>query len=791
MTLQLTPAQQKAVDHFEGPLMVLAGPGSGKTRVITQRIAKLLQQGVGPGDILALTFTNKAAREMAERVHKLLGGVQVEVSTFHRFCARLLRRWPGQVGLKENFTILDSSDQAQLVRKIMKDIGRDTVLHDPRRILNRISRARNELISADAFRQRYEERIGDPLDAVVYDVFPEYERLLLHQNCVDFDALLLHVVDMLTNNEELRELLDLSCRFVLVDEYQDTNLAQYRIVQALSQHCPNLCVTGDPDQSIYGWRGARPENIVQFEQDFPDTKIVALDQNFRSTSTIVRCADQLISQNPRRHRNGLFTHNDAGEPVKLRVYDDAESEANLIAAEISEQVGNGDRRYADFAIFYRINALSRSVETALSRHGVPFQVASGFSFYERAEVRDLLGYLRIIENPDDDTAFARVVNRPTRGVGAKSVERLAAYAVCNSLSMLAAAHRAEEIPSLTPRSRNSLKSFADLIQKLNSQARKGKVAKLIERLISEINYLNLWKDANEEVDQDRVANIYELVSAARLYEEAHDTPENPPSLQGFLELASLTSEADSVDGSKGVVTLMTMHAAKGLEFPVVFIVGVENGLIPHERAVSNGDPASYQEERRLLFVGVTRAMQELNLTQTRQRDFRGARRATISSPFVPEMVLDVVREDGLPALPVAQKSVYDEHVQKARLRYEAAQQREGLPQLMSAADLEKKLTGLKATAPQHGAATDGSRATIQTIVQAADGSDDGIPTPPSHGFDVGTSVRHPRYGRGVVVEASDGSSRATVTVLFEGDDREETFVVAQCPLQPIGNVRPK
>jgi DNA helicase II / ATP-dependent DNA helicase PcrA len=798
MTQHLTPAQQKAVDHFEGPLMVLAGPGSGKTRVITQRIAKLLSLGVGPQNVLALTFTNKAAREMAERVHKLLSGVRVEVSTFHRFCARLLRRWPDQVGLKENFTILDSSDQASLIRRIMKDVGRDTTKHPPRRILNRISKARNDLMTADQFRRGYEERIGDPLDAVVYDVFPEYERLLKQQNCVDFDALLLHVVDMLYNNEELREYLDLQFRFVMVDEYQDTNHAQYRIVKALSQHCPNLCVTGDPDQSIYGWRGARPENIVQFEQDFPGTNIVALDQNFRSTASIVSCADQLISQNPRRHRNSLFTNNEEGARVKLRVYDDAEAEADLIAAEIEQQVSEGSRKYSDFALFYRVNALSRPLETALSRHGIPFQVASGFSFYERAEVRDLLGYLRIIENPGDDIAFERIVNRPARGIGEKSLERLATFAAERRISMLQAAAVADEIPSLMARAQNAFTRFADLIDVLSTASQDGKVANLIERLITEINYLNLWKDADEEIDQDRVANIYELVSAARLYEETHDSKETPASLQGFLELASLTSEVDSVDGSKGVVTLMTMHAAKGLEFPVVFIIGVETGLIPHERAIGNGDPSAYQEERRLLFVGVTRAMQELNLTQTRERNFRGARRSTISSPFVPEMDLEVLCEGNAPAPPVRKQSVYSEQVEKARQRYEAAKfgNKEGLPRLISAAELERKLSAQKSplAASDSGTATAPSakaemQATLQTLFQAK--SSPLVHEADGHGFSVGTQVRHPRYGRGVVVEASEGSSRATVTVLFEAGDREETFVAAHCPLQPVGNVRPK
>ncbi|APZ96912.1 ATP-dependent helicase [Fuerstiella marisgermanici] len=791
----LTEPQQQAVDHFEGPLMVLAGPGSGKTRVITHRIAKLLARGVAPNSILALTFTNKAAREMAERVDSLLNGVRVEVSTFHRFCARLLRRFHDHVGLKNNFTILDSSDQVALVRAIMKDVGFDTTTHDPRRILNRISKARNDLITAEDFRMQHEERVGDLLDAVVYEVFPEYERLLLHNNCVDFDALLLHVVDMLSGNDELREYLDLQFRFVLVDEYQDTNLAQYRIVRALSQHCPNLCATGDPDQSIYGWRGARPENIVQFEQDFGGTKIVSLDQNFRSTASIVRCADQLISHNPRRHRNALHTDNEEGPPVRMRVYSDGEMEANEIAAEIAELVNSGKRKYSDFAVFYRVNALSRSVETALSRHQVPFQVASGFSFYERAEVRDLIGYLRLIENSSDDVAFVRIVNRPARGIGDKTVQRLTEYARQNGVSLLDAAAKAADIPSLTARSRKPLKGFSDLIHKLQKKAESGNVRKLLERLIDEIDYFKLWKDENDEVDTDRKANIYELLRAAELYEDAQEDAEHPPSLQGFLELAGLTSEADSVDEHKGAVTLMTMHAAKGLEFPVVFVLGVESGLIPHERAIRDGDPASFQEERRLLFVAVTRAMEELNLTQTRQRDFRGVRRYTIASPFIPEMEMEVVAEDDQPAPQMRQPSALDEFVIKAKQRYQAAQSVPTAPKIMSAADLEKKLAAMKAgSAPDDAAGAAGDKGIEADRLRPASFVVESIgqmeapatSTDADSLFAAGRPVRHPRYGRGVVLEASEGGSRATVTVLFEADDREETFVTAHCPLQPIG-----
>lgn len=754
MSHSLTAAQQAAVEHFEGPLLVLAGPGSGKTRVITHRIARLIERGVPAGGILALTFTNKAAREMSARVQTLLPGQRVQVSTFHRFCARLLRTWPEEVGLRSSFSILDTSDQVQLIRRIMKDIGYDTVHFEPRRILNRISRARNDLINAEDFRRRYEQRVGDPLDAVVCEVFPQYEQQLLSQNVVDFDALLLHVVDILTNAPERRETLDQQFPFVLVDEYQDTNLAQYRILTGLSQIFPNICATGDPDQSIYGWRGARPDNIAHFEQDFNNVEIVMLDENFRSTASIVECADQLISFNNRRHPRKLTTPNDQGDPVRLRQFSNAETEADAIATEIAAAVRDQNRNYSDFAVFYRVNALSRSVETALSRHGVPFQVAAGFSFYERAEIRDLIGYLRVIENPSDETALTRVINRPARGIGEKTLMRLRNFAEKHSISLFEAAGRCDEVPSLTSRAQRPLEAFTDLIQRLHEQSAQTAVSALIEQLLAEIDYLAVWRDHDNEIDQDRVANVHELISAARQYEQLMHDEQDTPSLQGFLELASLTSEVDNVDESRGAVTLMTMHAAKGLEFPVVYVLGLESGLIPHERAVTDGDPASFEEERRLLFVAVTRAQEELHLTQTRERTFRGQRRATISSIFVPEMPL--LHDEESPSARPPTLSIADDHRLRARDRYEKGQIAGSSPLLMSGSDLMRR---------QEGDA----------------GSDDERPL-----FAVGTAVRHPRYGRGVVVQASGGSGRATVTVRFEPEDLEQTFVASRCPLQPIG-----
>lgn len=773
----LTPAQREAVEHYEGPLMVLAGPGSGKTRVITYRIARLLERGVNPQNILALTFTNKAAREMQDRVERLLGGLRVRVSTFHKFCARVLRRFPEHVGLKANFTILDQSDQVSLVRQIMKDLNLDTVFHDPGRVLAKISRSRNELITAERFRENLEQRTGSALESIVYQVFPVYEEKVRQQNAVDFDDLLLHVVRLLEDETIIREQLDEHFQFILVDEYQDTNHAQYRIVQAMSQLYPNLCATGDPDQSIYGWRGARPANITAFERDFPSVHIVSLDQNFRSTQRIVRCAGELISHNRRPHRGAFTTDNPEGDPVRIVVYEDADEEATGIAIEIQQLVKTGKHQYSDFAVFYRVNALSRPLETAFARNQIPYQVAAGYSFFERAEVRDLIAYLRLIENQSDSSAMERIVNRPVRGIGNTTIQKLRSYADRHRISMFDAAREVKSVEGITARGRKAVDRFVDLIMKLHEQSADGRVAALIERLIAEIDYMSLWREESDDIDVDRAANVHELISAARQYDAAvesrmssppddatngsgFNSADDFPSLQGFLELATLSNEADSIDASRGSVTMMTMHASKGLEFPAVYIVGVENGLIPHERAVRDGDKSSFEEERRLLFVGITRAMRNLTLTQTSERVFRGQRRTTITSPFLAELKDSISRAHSTPDVAPLTRAIVDERLQLARQRFDAAQKRSDRKLVMTAAELAAQ------QALPDSSTTDDSAAVFA--------------------FQPGMQVRHPRYGRGTVLEMSGGSHRATVTVQFENSGESQTFVAARCPLQPIG-----
>ena len=739
----LTPEQQAAVDLIDGPLLVIAGPGSGKTRVISRRIARIVDSGVHPSQILAITFTNKAAREMQSRVESLLPGSHLAISTFHKFCARMLRRRSEWVGLRPNFSIFDKTDQVLMVRSVLNELDFDPVHYDPRRIANRISRAKNEMILADDFRRMFEERVGDPVDAVVAQVYPEYQRRLLKSNAVDFDDLLLHVVKLLEDNLELREQLDARWKYILVDEYQDTNSSQYRIVAQLSRVFPNICVTGDPDQSIYGWRGARVDNILKFEGEFDDARVVWLDQNFRSTPQILNAADRLIANNRQRKPRTLRTDNAHGREVELICFESAESEADQIAEEIAARVKSGERKWSDFAIFYRVNALSRQFELAFSRHRIPQQISSGFGFYERAEIKDLLAYLRVIENPDDEPALRRIINKPLRGIGKKTQTVLLRKANADNISMMEAARRGDSIDSLTARAKKAIFLFVDGIDRW-AGSDTNQVSELLRSVIDHTGYASDWMSAGSDKDQQQLANVRELQSAAAQYEQ-HAGDER--SLAGFLETAALVTDGDNLDSSAGSVTLMTLHAAKGLEFPVVYIVGVEDGLIPHERSVrSDNAIREIEEERRLLFVGMTRAMDELYLTEAQRRMISGSSRSTIRSQFLLELKPNI--RDLSRTLPDGYDRRREEFKKKLR-----DQHAEGSPTLVTAASL-----------------LDGKTEEAEIPI----------------GFAMGMEVRHPRYGRGVVVRLSGMARRRTVTVEFETGDRTETFIAGKSPLQPIG-----
>ncbi len=624
----LTEAQRAAVEHIDGPLLILAGPGSGKTRVVTQRIAHLLESGIPAHQIVGLTFTNKAADEMRTRVDMLAGQSRVWLGTFHRFCSRLLRRYANHVGLEENFSIYDTDDSLKLLKRTIEQMDQPPTHFMPNQIRDAISWAKNNLITPD----KYEPRRGHALGSVVKRVYPEYQARLAVANAVDFDDLLLHVATLLRDNPELRAELDARYRYILVDEYQDTNLVQYAIARALSIDHANLAVTGDPDQSIFGWRGANINNILDFQRDYPNVKVVRLEQNYRSSKRILRLADALIVHNQQRKDKKLFTENDEGAPVRLTHYETHRDEAQRIADEIAEAIATGRRRPSDFAIFYRINALSRAFEFALRERGIPFQLVKGLEFYQRKEIKDVMSYLHLINNPRDDIALMRVINTPTRGIGKKTIMGLTEHATRYGLTMLGAAKETGLIDSLGNRAKTAVGRFITIVDHL-AQSADAPVEEIVGRVLSESGYHKSLQDSGLAEDEDRLANIEELLTVAREFDERHADEEHQ--LETFLEETSLVNDTDAWADETDCVTLMTMHAAKGLEFPVVYIVATEEGLLPHER--SREDPDQLEEERRLLFVGITRAEEELQLSLATHREFRGQRRRTVPSSFLMEL----------------------------------------------------------------------------------------------------------------------------------------------------------
>ncbi len=822
----LTPAQRAAVEHFEGPLLVLAGPGSGKTRVITRRIARLIERGVRPWEILAITFTNKAARDMGERVQTLLPSSRIWVSTFHRFCARLLRERGRAVGLQPNFSIFDTGDQQQLIKQVLHDLDLDATHFPPGKLGQRISQAKNELLTPQQYVARYGEGIGTHLEAVVAKVYPAYQKRLLEANAVDFDDLLVHVALMLAEHEGLREELDQRYRFILVDEYQDTNRAQYQIVAALSQLEANLCATGDPDQSIYGWRGARIENILRFEQDFPDVTQICLEANFRSTPEILQTADALIAHNVHRKVKRLHTDNPNGESVELRLFNDGQDEATGITNEIRALVESGERQWKDFAIFYRVNSLSRSLETALARQKIPFQVAGGVAFFERMEVKDLLAYLRLIENPRDRVAFLRIVNTPVRGIGKSSLDKLIRWSDAAGTSLLDAARQPERVPDLPKKAAVQLRAFAGLIDELASLATGpaenrdsanednadgfeesgipdagsegigndadvpiGLVQGLLRAVMRRTGYARQFADSLDETDMQRLSNIDELVSAARLYDLQEAATEQGPSLSGFLETASLAQDVDSLDEATGAVTLMTLHAAKGLEFPVVYIVAVEQNIIPHERSLRENDPRQLEEERRLLFVGITRAKEKLVLTHTQRREVHGRSLSTIPSDFLGELIVDRRDLTGVGEFQFGDES----HADSPDFRDEFAQHHgaedpysDDVPANSNTRPRSGPVRNPKTVRSESKRKAQGMGKGLRLTTAAALQAGTNEAAEVRSGFSVGMQVRHPRYGLGTVIDVSGMARRRTLTVDFVTGNRRECFVEAKCPLQPVG-----
>ena len=765
----LTPAQREAVEHLDGPLLILAGPGSGKTRVITHRVANLIRHGVPARQILALTFTNKAADEMRSRVEQLAPGQPVWMSTFHRFCARLLRQYATQVGLTENFTIYDTSDSRQALKRTLEENHIDAALYSPERIAAAISWAKNNLLTAE----QYQPRPGNPLGSVVAKVYPLYQARLLASSAVDFDDLLLHVATLLRENPETRSTLDARYRYILVDEYQDTNLAQYTIARALSIDQPNLAVTGDPDQSIYGWRGANLSNILDFEKDYPEVRVVKLEQNYRSTKRILRVADHLIGYNQRRKQKGLFTENEEGQSVRLLNYPTQRDEAESIASYIAAEVRAGRRRPRDFAIFYRVNALSRSLEFALRDQGVPYQMVNGLEFYQRREIKDVLAYLHLLNNPRDDVSLLRVINNPPRGIGKSTLTRLAEHASRYRLSLLDAARESGLVESLNKRAAVAVAKFVALYDKLSVHAA-APVEEIMGHVLAESGYKQFLQDSEHEEDQERLANIEELLTAARQFDELHfgDSP-----LESFLEEACLVNDTDAWATDDDRATLMTMHAAKGLEFPVVFIIALEDGLLPHER--SRNDPEQLEEERRLLFVGITRAREELQLSLATNREFRGQRRRTVPSQFLMELPRGEMEVSGAPATanPWEDDAPFeDEYVH-------AAADEDDVPW---EADVEASDDVSQTSEPGSSPLSGLGLGPLTTAAELQRTETTELPPVAPEVFVQGMVVRHPQYGLGKIVALSGARDRRTATIAFASGAGEKKFMLASSKIRPAG-----
>jgi DNA helicase-2/ATP-dependent DNA helicase PcrA len=636
----LNPPQREAVEHSEGALLVIAGAGSGKTRVLTHRIAYLLATGEArPGEILAITFTNKAAAEMRERVGDLIGRSvrAMWVTTFHSACARMLRVDAERLGYSRGFTIYDQSDSLRMLKRCLRELGVDPKRYPARAIHAKISGAKNQLIDADT----YAETQGSVFEEVVAEAFPLYEKRMLEANAMDFDDLLVRTVNALELFEDVRERWRRTFRHVLVDEYQDTNHAQYRLLQLLAAEHGNLMVVGDEDQSIYGFRHADIRNILDFEEDFPEAEVVKLEQNYRSTQTILSAANAVVERNRERRPKRLWTEIEGGEKVQLSELGDDHEEARWVAAEI-ERLGeeHGVAR-SDIAVFYRTNAMSRILEDTLVRFELPYQVIGGTKFYDRAEVKDAIAYLNLLFNPADQVSFARIVNSPRRGIGNTTQGRLASYANTAGLTIWEVIERAEEVPGLSAAAVKAVSRFFETVDLLKARLDAGSsVADLLQAVLSETGYLEALENERTVEAEGRVENLEALVEAAAEFDlnrEREGESEVPP-LEEFLQQISLLSDQDSIEDQQELVTLMTVHNAKGLEYDTVFVVGCEDGSFPHMRALEEGGE---EEERRLCYVAITRARRRLYMTWARERRLFGRAERNLPSRFIDELPVEL------------------------------------------------------------------------------------------------------------------------------------------------------
>ncbi|HEV2093159.1 MAG TPA: DNA helicase PcrA [Rubrobacter sp.] len=707
----LNPTQRDAVEHTEGPLLILAGAGSGKTRVLTHRIAHLIDQGLAsPDEVLAITFTNKAAREMKDRVALLVGpdSRRMWVSTFHAFCARILRVHAEKLGYKREFTIYDGADQVRLVKRCIVELGKDPKRFNPRSFQAQISSAKNVLMSPDDFLRKSEGYIAENV-AEVYDL---YQRRLYENNAMDFDDLIMQTVALLELFPEVRERYQTRFKYIHVDEYQDTNHAQYRLVNVLAAAHRNLCVVGDDDQSVYSWRGADIRNILDFERDYPEAKVVKLEQNYRSTQTILDAANAVVANNASRKAKELWTAGGEGERIRVFAASDEYAEARFVVSEVEKLTGRGESA-REIAAFYRTNAQSRALEDVLVREGVPYQIVGGVRFYERAEIKDAMAYLAVISNPADSVGLERIINVPKRGLGNTSVAKLQDHARRGGITLYEALAEAPAA-GLAGKAAKACASLRELFEGWRVAAREVPPAELIGAVLDESGYRGELRNENTIESESRLENLEELINAAREYERV----EPEPTLDGFLQEQALYSEQDSVTSEGGRVTLMTLHNAKGLEFDHVFVVGMEEGTFPHARSL---DEQNLEEERRLAYVGITRARKTLTLTHAKLRSNWGEREYRMPSRFLSE-IPDEYKAGGVPVGSAAGRGGW------------------------GMASFGQRSGGFRRAAPS------------------------GV------SYSAGERVRHAKFGVGQVVEAGDGK----VVVRFGAEER--TFVPEMAPL---------
>lgn len=754
---KLNEPQREAVYHTDGPLLILAGAGSGKTRVLTHRIAYLIgERGVNPWNILAITFTNKAAEEMRQRVDNLVGfgAKSVWVSTFHSACVRILRRFIDRLGYENHFTIYDTDDQKTLIKEVCRKVDVDTKVFKERSLLSAISSAKNEMILPDEFELNAG---GDFAKMKIAKVYREYEAQMRANNALDFDDLLVKTVQLLQTQPDVLESYQERFRYIMVDEYQDTNTVQFQLVSLLAGKYKNLCVVGDDDQSIYKFRGANIRNILDFEHEFPDAKVIKLEQNYRSTGNILNAANSVIANNRGRKEKSLWTENGEGELIRLRQFDTAFDEADFIGEDIKSAVRQGGS-YNDSAVLYRTNAQSRLLEEKFIAMNIPYKIVGGVNFYARREIKDLLAYLKTIDNGRDDVAVRRIINVPKRGIGLTTINRIQESATERGIDF----YEALLAPGLIAgvgRSATKLDSFAALIEYFKTLAEEMNITDLLQEVIEKTGYIESLENEDKEEAKTRKENIDELISKAATYEESCQDKDEKATLSGFLEEVALVADIDSLDEDQEYVVLMTLHSAKGLEFPRVYLAGMEDGLFPGYMSINAGDREELEEERRLCYVGITRAEQELTLTSARRRMVHGETQYNPMSRFVKEIPRELLdtgnkkftQETEMPA----QQNTYA----RAREAFRAQAFAGALGGMTPAKNqgVGKPLTGSQALA------------SLQKGSQLAAGGNGPL------GYEVGDRVRHVKFGEGTVTDIKEGGRDHEVTIEFDSVGTRKMF----------------